>query len=329
MRYVWLIALLLLFGGCLDHKSVVRIYVSEDRVFSEPILKAFERQSGIKVEAIYDTEESKGTGLMNRIIAEAAHPQADLYWANEPIRAEVLRQKGLLQPYHSPNAKDIPDLFKDPDGYWCGFSARLRLFLVHDGTKLEPTSVLDYAKESFAHKGVIANPLFGTTAVHIAALFVVLKERAKEFLYRLKQNAAISTSNGESADLVAQGKYQFALVDSDDAVARIRRGAKVHIRYPDQKPDQMGIFVVPNAVMILKKAPHPKLAKKLMDYLLSPATEEALAKMACAQIPLHPHLAPPKELKPLEELKILPVRYEEVAKKLVQIQPILREWAKE
>ena len=71
--------------------SVV-VYVSHDQVFSEPILKDFERDTGIKVRAIYDTEETKSTGTMNRLIAEKNNPQADVYWANEPVRAEVLRQ---------------------------------------------------------------------------------------------------------------------------------------------------------------------------------------------------------------------------------------------
>ena len=100
------------------------VYVSHDQVFSEPILKDFERDTGVKVRAIYDTEETKSTGAMNRLIAEKNNPQADVYWANEPVRAEVLRQQGIAAPYVSPNAQGIPSSFKDPDGYWTGFAAR-------------------------------------------------------------------------------------------------------------------------------------------------------------------------------------------------------------
>ena len=56
---------------CPDQKSpTVVVYVSHDQVFSEPILKDFERDTGVKVRAIYDTEETKSTGAMNRLIAE-------------------------------------------------------------------------------------------------------------------------------------------------------------------------------------------------------------------------------------------------------------------
>ena len=58
---------------------------------------------------------------MNRLIAEKNDPQADVYWANEVVRAEVLKQKGISTAYVSPNAAEIPAVFKDSEGYWTGF----------------------------------------------------------------------------------------------------------------------------------------------------------------------------------------------------------------
>jgi len=153
---------------------------------------------------------------MNRLIAEKNNPQADVYWANEPIRAEVLRHKGVLAPYKSPNAQGILSIFQDKENHWTGFSARVRLFVVNSKADKKPTSVLDYANPEFKGKGVIANPLFGTTTSHIATLFTLWGDaKAKTFLETLKaNNTAISTSNGESADFVADGQYVFSLVDS-------------------------------------------------------------------------------------------------------------------
>src|SRR5262245_38008262 len=89
-------------------KTVV-VYVSEDQVFSEPILKDFEKDTGITVKSVFDTEEAKSTGVMNRLIAEKDNPQADVYWANEPVRADVLKQRGVSTPYVSPAAEGIPN----------------------------------------------------------------------------------------------------------------------------------------------------------------------------------------------------------------------------
>jgi iron(III) transport system substrate-binding protein len=336
-QIAWTGCLVLLFFllvvSCGNSRSVssskrVVVYVSEDQVFSEPILKDFERATGIQVKAVYDTEETKGTGVMNRLIAEKNNPRADVYWANEPIRAEILKLKGVSAPYVSPGAKGIPKVFKDPDGYWTGFSARARVLLVRRDLQPKPTSILAYAKPQWKGKGVIANPLFGTTTTHVAALFTLWGEtRTKAFLKAMQDNAIrFSTSNGESADLVASGEFDFSLVDSDDAVNRIRQGKAVGVIYPDQSRGGIGCLILPNAVVLIKGASHPVAAKHLIDYLLSRETERKLAKAACAQIPLHEGVTPPPEIKPIGQIRVMRVSYARVARKLQEIQPFLKRW---
>ncbi len=326
-----ILGMLLLLPACTQKEQKVKsitVYVSEDQVFSEPILNDFETQTGIKVKAVYDTEEAKSTGAMNRLIAEKDNPQADVYWANEPIRAEILKQKAISAPYISPEAKGIPSMFKDPHGYWTGFSARVRVFIVNTQVKRKPLSISDYLDPYWKGKTVIANPLFGTTTSEIAALFTLWgNKRAKEFMMGMKKNmVAISTSNGESADFVAAGRYAFSLVDSDDATNRLRQGKPVSIVYPDQQPKDIGCLVVPNAAVLIKGAPHPEAAKRFIDFLLSPQTESKLAFADCAQIPLHRGVKIPPEMKPLSSIKIMHVDYARVAKKMIEIQPFLKSW---
>jgi iron(III) transport system substrate-binding protein len=313
--------------ACTKQQTVV-VYVSEDQVFSEPILKDFEKETGIKVKAVYDTEESKSTGPMNRLVAEKDNPQADVYWANEPIRAEILRQKGISAPYLSPNARGIPDTFKNPDGYWTGFAARARILLVKKGLADMPRSILAYTDPRWKGRSVIANPLFGTTTAEIAALFTIWgDDKTKAFLDGIKRNQAkISTSNGESADLVASGEFDFALVDSDDGASRMKQGKPVEVVYPDQDKADIGSFIVPNAVVLVKGAPYPDNARKLIDYLLSKETEKKLAFADSAQIPLHAGVETPPAVRRIETIKTMKVDYAEVAKKMQEIQPILKNW---
>ncbi len=315
-------------SGKSANNKTVTVYVSEDQVFSEPILKDFEKETGIKVKAVYDTEEAKSTGSMNRLIAEKSNPQADVYWANEPIRAEVLKHKGVSAPYTSPNAADIPNVFKDPEGYWTGFSARARVLVVNKNVKDKPQSISAYTDPRWKGRAVIANPLFGTTTSEVAALFTIWgDEKAKAFMAGMKKNGvAVSTNNGESADFVAAGQYDFSLVDSDDAVNRIRQGKPIEMIYPDQGPTGLGAFIVPNAVLLIKGAPHLENAKILIDYLLSKATERKLAFADCAQIPLHPGVELPPEVKPVESIRVMKVDYADVAAKMVDTQPMLKEW---
>src|SRR5439155_5474606 len=201
---VTLIVLLLLVvgSGCRNARTVseVVVYVSEDQVFSEPILKDFERETGIAVRAVFDTEEAKSTGVMNRLLAEERNPQADVYWANEPIRAEALKLKGISAPYASPSAEGIPPAFRDPEHHWTGFSARARLLIVNTRVRQRPSSISAYLDPQFAGRAAIANPLFGTTTAHAAALFALWGEaKAKGFFDAMKANRVrVTTSNGDS-----------------------------------------------------------------------------------------------------------------------------------
>src|SRR5881396_2230116 len=177
-------ALIPILNSCRPTSSrIVVVYVSEDQVFSEPILKDFERETGITVKSVFDTEESKSTGVTNRLIAEKDNPQADVYWANEPVRADALKQRGVSSAYDSPSAEGIASQFKDPDHYWTGFSARARLLLVNTKSTIKPAGVMAYNDPSAKGRAAIANPLFGTTTDYVAALFAIWGEdRAKTFM---------------------------------------------------------------------------------------------------------------------------------------------------
>src|SRR3546814_15281493 len=66
-------------------------YTSVDQVYSEPVFRRFEEKTGIRVRAVFDTEETKSTGIINRLIAEGDNPRADLFWSGDPVRTEGRR----------------------------------------------------------------------------------------------------------------------------------------------------------------------------------------------------------------------------------------------
>ncbi|MBN1964808.1 MAG: ABC transporter substrate-binding protein, partial [Anaerolineae bacterium] len=63
--------------------NAVVVYVSVDQPHAEPVLARFEEQTGIDVQAVYDTEATKTTGLVTRLYAEREQPQADVFWSSE------------------------------------------------------------------------------------------------------------------------------------------------------------------------------------------------------------------------------------------------------
>ncbi|MEO8628139.1 MAG: extracellular solute-binding protein [Betaproteobacteria bacterium] len=265
------------------------------------------------------------------LLAEKTNPQADVYWANEPIRADVLRRRGVSTPYRSASAEGIGAQFRDPNDYWTGFSARARVLIFDRRLERKLTSIRAYTDRQFRGQAVIANPLFGTTTAHIAALFVVWGDaQAKAFLRSMRENRVrIASSNGDSADQVGKGSARFALVDSDDVYSRQKQGQPIEGVYPDQESDGLGCFIVPNAVVLINGGPHPDAGRKLIDYLVSPATEKKLAFSDAAQIPLHSGVVTPAHVPHLDKLRVMTVDYGVVAAKMQEIQPWLSDWARQ
>ncbi len=319
-------------GGCHGGSSGTRqrvvVYTSVDQVFSAPVLRHCEQATGLQVQAAYDTEETKSTGLLNRLLAEAKHPQADLFWSNDPVRPFVLARRGLLARYRPRGADRLPPAFRSEEGLWTGLAARARVLLVNTDrvpAEATPSSVRDLIDPRWRGQVAIANPLFGTTTVHVAALFTVWGEaQGRRFLKQLRGNQVrIASSNGEVRRLVASGEVAFGLTDTDDAFEALRGGAHVRIVYPDQ--DGMGTLVMPTMVVLIRGGPHPEAARKLADCLVSPEVERRLAEHG-AHMPLMGGVAVPKGVRRVQELRAMRVDYRAVAEEMERIEPWLRDW---
>ena len=211
----------------------VVIYTSVDQVYSEPILKKFEAATGIRVLPVYDVEAAKTTGLVNRLLAEKDRPQADVFWNGEFSQTILLKKEGVLAPYRSPNAADIPAPYIDPEGYWSGFAGRARVLLINTtliSPSAYPRSIFDMLNTTHpADKIGIAYPLFGTAATHAAAIYAALgPEAGRDFFKRLQaRGVRVVDGNSVVRDLVASGQLIFGLTDTDDACSAIQKGAPV------------------------------------------------------------------------------------------------------
>lgn len=317
-----IIFLILLFvvSGCTksDQREVV-IYTSVDQVFSEPILKDFEKKTGIKVKAVYDVEATKTTGLVNRLLAEKDRPKCDVFWNNEIIRTIVLKGKGTLAPYRSSSAEDIPSQFRDKNDYWAGFAARARV-LIYNTKMLEekdlPKSIFDLTHPRWKGKVALAYPLFGTTATHIAAMYSSIgQEKTEAYLKDLRANGVIIVDgNSVARDLVVEGKIPIAFTDTDDVNVAIQSGKPVRMIYPDS--DGIGTLLIPNTVALIKNCPHLEEGKILIDYLLSREVEKKIAFSESANMPVRDKVEKPPHVPEFSSIKSMDVDYYKVADNL-------------
>ena len=315
-------------GGCRSSEPTqnaartVTVYVSTDRVFSEPVLREYERRSGVTVNAVYDTEETKSTGLANRLLAETARPQADVFWSNEPVRTLVLKSREVLASYRSPSAEGIPAALLDPDGYWTGFSARIRVIAYNTKTVTlndAPQSIFDLADPKWKGQVAMADPRFGSTSFHVAALYALAgDDKMDDFFRRLKANGVrIVEGNSVVRDLVARGEVKTGLTDTDDVNVAIENGQPVGMVLPDR--EGLGVPVMPNMVSLIAGAPHPEEARKLIDYLLSADVERQLAQSEAVQIPLHAGVPGPTNIPAIETFKPMTLDYAKAASRVEDV----------
>ncbi|MBI3820864.1 MAG: extracellular solute-binding protein [Planctomycetes bacterium] len=311
------IACALAAAGC--SKPGVVIYTSADQTFAEPLLAEFEQKTGVVVQAVYDIEAAKTVGLVRTLLEERSHPRCDVFWNNELIHTMRLASAGLLAPYASPAAADIPAAFKDPKSEWTAFAARARVFIINkDLVKPEdyPKNLGDLLIAKWRGKIGVARPLSGTTLSHFAILYEVLGvDRTRDFIKQLIANDAnLPSGNAYVAELVAGGQLAFGLTDTDDYETQRAAGKHVDVVYPGAGGD--GTVVLPNSVALIKDCPHPENGKKLIDFLLGRDVERRLAFSDSANIPVRDAVESPPHVKRIGNITIMSAPMPKVAENL-------------
>ena len=261
LQTAWLIGVSLLVG-CSSSGDSVTVYTSQDQVYAEPILQRFEQETGVRVRAVYDSEVVKTVGLINRLIAEKNRPRCDLFWNNEAFRTHQLAARGVL-------AADEPiELFGARTRQWVWNTNQL-------GRAELPPNLAALTNAQWRGRVAIALPLFGSTATH----FQVLRQRWGAARWQAWCRALLAngvmTVDGNSVvvQLVGRGEVALGLTDSDDVRAGLRNGLPIA-----GKPLGQDGMAIRNTLGHIRAAPHPGLARRLAEFLQSPAVRSALVE---------------------------------------------------
>jgi len=282
----------LLFGGYwllwAPHRESLVVYCAHDSIYADSILREFERQTGISVAVRYDTEATKSLGLVELLLQEKAHPRCDVFWNNELLGTLQLADEGLLLPYRGGGYERIPAAFKDADGRWAGFAARLRLWIVNTNRLTPSEEAIQRATGGDLDRMVIAKPLYGTTRTQFTVLWKLWGRDKLVAWERDRRARHLREVDGNSMvkDLVSAGVCDLGWTDTDDFFEARDDGkpvAMLPVRLENGKT-----ICLPNTVSILRGTQHLAEAQKLADYLLSEKCELALASAKSRQIPLGP-----------------------------------------
>jgi len=268
--------------GTAAENASITLYCATDREIAQDLIDQFQKETGIHVDAKFDTEAAKSVGLVQAIRQEKSHPQCDVFWGGGAFFCTILANDGCLAHIPDELIKSHGAAPMDSQGRWLGFAAAYRVLIVNT-TMLEPGSrphsYRDLADPRFKGHIGIANPLFGGMAAHVAALFSSLGENeARQWLAGLKQNnCAICAGMADVRDRVALGELWFGITSTIDAHVAVDGGRPVVVIFPDQKPDEIGCLNGYNTVGLLAGAPHPREAERFIRFLMTAGTEKILA----------------------------------------------------
>lgn len=283
----------------------VVLYSSADDEILRAIVEKFEKSNGLGVAVVTDTEATKTTGLVQRLLDERSAPRADVWWSSEPLGTVRLARERALDPL-PPSA--IPDSFPadrvGSDGLWAGFARRARV--IARSTKRvapgeEPRRLRDLIDPRWKGRIGIARPQFGTTRTQMSALLAASNAGTfRDWLMGLKSNGVrLYDGNASVVRAIAQGEIDVGLTDTDDAWAAKGNGWSVvsafeprdaGLRAEGELPSA-GPLVMPNTVSLVNGRPNADGASRFVRFLLSPEVERLLAASDSRNIPVNPAVA--------------------------------------
>jgi iron(III) transport system substrate-binding protein len=265
--------------SCDRSQKQVILYTSVDEPVARPIIQAFEQQTGIHVVMMTDTEATRTAGLAERLIAEKARPQSDVWWGNEIFHTINVAEADVFESYKCPASERVPPVYRDSKFRWAGTGLRVRVIAVSDSYAGKPiSSIRDLADPALAGKIAMARPTAGTTGGHIAALYTLWGyDDADAFMRKLAANKIkLLGGNSVVAEAVGQGTTLAGLTDNDDVDEMIAQKGKLKMVIPDQGEGGIGTLAVPCTVALVKGGPNSAAGRKLVEYLLSPEVEQKL-----------------------------------------------------
>lgn len=275
----------------------VRVYSSIDDPILRPIVDGFTRATGIAVDLVGDTEATKTTGLVQRVIGEKNRPAADVWWSNECLGTVALSKAEALEPYASP-AED-PSLDWGPwwrGADWYGLPARARAIAYAPSRWNGPPPNI----ESFADAGAdrlrlgMARPAFGTTRTHVAALLAIAGEDWFAGWLTTLKAARVVLYDGNSAVVrgVARGEIDAGLTDTDDVHAGRDNGWELSMSLDAAPPPAPGLAIpIPSTIGLVRGAPRPRIARAFIDHVLGEEVERMLVEGPARHAPRRASLA--------------------------------------
>ncbi|HKL50635.1 MAG TPA: Fe(3+) ABC transporter substrate-binding protein [Wenzhouxiangellaceae bacterium] len=282
--FCWL-AVVLLFST-VAIADTVNVYSARHYDSDQKLYDAFTAETGIQVSVL----EGGSDMLVERIQREGIASPADVLITVDAGRLWRAVQAGALQEVESDVLSErIPAHLRHPDGYWYGYSQRMRL-IYYNPERIDPELVSTYedlarpeleGKICIRSSNNIYNQSLLASMVEIHGM-----EGAEQWAEGLVDNLARQPQGGDTDQLrgvaagecdvaVANHYYYMRLANSDDPADR-EVAEKVAVMLPNQ--DGRGVHVNIGGAGVVKHAPHRDNAIRFLEFLASDEAQEIFAR---------------------------------------------------
>jgi iron(III) transport system substrate-binding protein len=295
----------LLLSGCGGSSfNGLVLYNGQHEQTTAKLVRAFERQTSIKVEIRSDDESTLG----NQIVQEGSNSPADVFYTENTPVLEALAGKDLLAAVAPATLASVPTRDDSTRGRWVGVSARVSA-LVYNTSRLKPSelpsSILELAapkwkgKLGFAPSETDFQPLI-TAVIRLdgtAAAERWLKGlQSNGMVYPDNETVVAQVNNGESELGPINHYYWYRLRQEEGAGA-------THSALHYYAAGDPGALIDVSGAAILKSSSHQAEAQRFLAFLVGRAGQEILAHSDSYEYPIRPGVAANTQLPPLAGLK--------------------------
>jgi iron(III) transport system substrate-binding protein len=285
----------------------VNVYTYREAKLVAPLLEAFTKDTGIKVNVI-----SASSGLEQRIKTEGANSPADVLLTVDISRLEAATQAGITAPLNSKAVEQVvPAQYRDPEGHWAAVAMRARVvYASKDRVKQTAITYEELADPKWKGKICIRSGQHMYNNALFASMIAKHGEaKAEEWLKGLKANLAQKPSGGdrETARDIAAGKcdlgigntYYWALMN-DKEEQRKPWAEATRVILPTFQGG--GTHVNVSGVALIKTAPNKANAVKFIEWMVGPKAQQMHADLTYeypmrAGVPINKTIASYGELK--------------------------------
>lgn len=248
------------------------------------LLESFKKHFGCTYEYIkLPTEEA-----VRRLLDKKENHNGDIFIGGTCDGYELLKDNKILGKYKSNNANNIPNKYKDSNGYWTGFQITplaigINKTLWEKNFKIYghqlPKNFNDLLDPIFKDKIILPNPeTSGTGYTLMASLYQQLgPSKFKEFVNNLNENIATTTISGfNSIQRVSSGEYLITINFLGDQIIENKSSNNIISIIPENTGWNV------DSIALMKNSQNQDVAKAFIDFILSDEVHSNMSKFSKA-----------------------------------------------